>query len=412
MLLGACNFWSCATYDHWYFSGYQRPATGPRAGVAMRRPPFGRAHEPATRVRCPDCGHLAARTDQRLRCAWCRCCGWVVGRARRRPARAGPPGGRLRRWRVRHRRRAALGTAGPCRGGIVSRGIEGGRSAIGWPTRRATATATPCPSASTCTAPARTQPSWTSTAIRACSRRPSAAASAVRPGRGRRRRPVLASPWRWRRPPPHAVGGVPHHAGAQARPALGAVGPDGRVDGRFRRPTGCHATTLRRGGCQRTRRVALLRRGPRSIRRGVRLGGGVAALGRPAAPARGTGGAAGARGLRRGRPFEPNITALWPQLPSTTTVAIAHGCHDATFFRWAAPAQLALVGAALAGSAARRRGDEYRGGCGFATRCGSFWSRADPRHTKGTLASALTVRRRGPANCAGVIGAASARWLA
>jgi pimeloyl-ACP methyl ester carboxylesterase len=47
-------------------------------------------------------------------------------------------------------------------------------------------------------------------------------------------------------------------------------------------------------------------------------------------------------------PFEPNLRTLHEQLPDPSVLNIAAGCHDSAFFRSVAPAQLKLIGEALA----------------------------------------------------------------
>ncbi len=47
-------------------------------------------------------------------------------------------------------------------------------------------------------------------------------------------------------------------------------------------------------------------------------------------------------------PFEPNLRTLREQLPDPSVVNISKGCHDGAFYRSVAPAQLKLIGEALA----------------------------------------------------------------
>jgi S-formylglutathione hydrolase FrmB len=47
-------------------------------------------------------------------------------------------------------------------------------------------------------------------------------------------------------------------------------------------------------------------------------------------------------------PFEPNVRTFQQHLPDPGVVVMAKGCHDGSFFRAVAPAQLKLIGDALA----------------------------------------------------------------
>lgn len=52
-----------------------------------------------------------------------------------------------------------------------------------------------------------------------------------------------------------------------------------------------------------------------------------------------------------GDPFAPAVATLRERLPDPSAVRVATGCHDGRFWNWAAPDQVRLIGAALAGAA-------------------------------------------------------------